>query len=381
MKTCGVTLNLLGPELGQTLAGVFALDGNAFIAGVAYHDGLVAVLIVLIAGFSGAVGQSIVLFANRVKPGRFFFSLLVDAVLFTFGYAFLVLSTWVVCRLPGTPHFSFRTLALVFGLSYAPLLFSFLGALPYLGSSLLRILRVWHLLAMVVGVAAVGSVDVFRAATYVLLGWFVMTFAQRSFGKPITDLGVSAARCRRRGPHGRRRRYRDRHRFGRRQQSRASRARGACNPKARSIRDAGSRSSAWAALAVFTVIVALALDPVRESVFGWQEHLPRILQLPFDLLWLVLIAVIVSAFMAPFETLGWWAGWFGDKIDTSDEANPPERQKSGFWSRTLSAVSRRHRPIQRKVHAGYRDVSRRARAGASRQRAPGARRNGVLGAQ
>ena len=247
MKTCGVTLNLLGPELGQTLAGVFALDGNAFIAGVAYHDGLVAVLIVLIAGFSGAVGQSIVLFANRVKPGRFFFSLLVDAVLFTFGYAFLVLSTWVVCRLPGTPHFSFRTLALVFGLSYAPLLFSFLGALPYLGSSLLRILRVWHLLAMVVGVAAVGSVDVFRAATYVLLGWFVMTFAQRSFGKPITDLGVRLLDAVAGRPHRRRCGYRDRHRFGRRQQSRASRARGGQAQRRAASRDAGSRSSASAA--------------------------------------------------------------------------------------------------------------------------------------
>ena len=327
MKTCGVTLNLLGPELGQTLAGVFALDGNAFIAGVAYHDGLVAVLIVLIAGFSGAVGQSIVLFANRVKPGRFFFSLLVDAVLFTFGYAFLVLSTWVVCRLPGTPHFSFRTLALVFGLSYAPLLFSFLGALPYLGSSLLRILRVWHLLAMVVGVAAVGSVDVFRAATYVLLGWFVMTFAQRSFGKPITDLGVRLLDA----VAGVRMVDDGDIEIGIVSVGGSNRA----HPERVAVQPKGAQHPRrWltlvglGGLAVFTVIVALALDPVRESVFGWQEHLPRILQLPFDLLWLVLIAVIVSAFMAPFETLGWWAGWFGDKIDTSDEANPPSGKKA-----------------------------------------------------
>ena len=334
MKTSGVTLNLLAPELGQTLAGVFALDGNAFIAGAAYHDGLVAVLIVLIAGFSGAVGQSIVLFANRVKPGRFFFSLLADAVLFTFGYAFLVLSTWVVCRLPGTPHFGFRTLAIVFGLSYAPLLFSFLGALPYLGSSLTRILRVWHLLAMVVGVAAIGRVDVFSAATYVLLGWFVMTFAQRSFGKPITNLGVklldAVAGVRvvddasiDIGTVS----------VGGSNRSRAERV--AVKPKGAQHPALWLSVVGLGAVALLTVIVAMALDPVRESVFGWQQHLPQLLQLPFDLLWLVFIAVIVSAFMAPFETLGWWAGWFGDEIDTSDEANPPSDGKAAGISRYI----------------------------------------------
>jgi hypothetical protein len=334
VKTCGVTLNLLAPELGQTLAGVFALNGNAFVAGAAYHDGLVAVLIVLIAGFSGAVGQSIVLFANRVKPGRFFFSLLVDAVLFTFGYAFLVLSTWVVCRLPGTPHFGFRTLAVAFGLSYAPLLFSFLGALPYLGSSLMRILRVWHLLAMVVGVAAIGRVDVFSAATYVLLGWFVMTFAQRSFGKPITNLGVKLLDAV----------------AGVRVVDDASIEVGTVSaggskhtPSQRvAVKPKGAQHpTLWlsivglGAVAFLTVIVAMALDPVRETVFGWQQHLPQVLQLPFDLLWLVFIAVIVSAFMAPFETLGWWAGWFGDEIDTSDEANPQTAGKNDGVSRYI----------------------------------------------
>jgi hypothetical protein len=335
VKTWRVTLNLLAPELGQTLAGVFALDGNAFIKGAAYHDGLVAVLIVLIAGFSGAVGQSIVLFANRVQPARFFFSLLVDAVLFTFGYAFLVLSTWVVCRLPGTPHFSFRTLALVFGLSYAPLLFSFLCALPYLGSGLLRVLRIWHLLAMVVGVAAVGSVNVFVASTYVLLGWFVMTFAQRSFGKPIANLGVklldavagvrviddASIEIGTVSVGGR---------------NHAHTERVAVQPKGAQHPGLWLTVVGLGAIVLLTLIVALALDPVRNAVFGWQEHLPVVLRLPFDLLWLVFIAFIVSAFMAPFETLGWWAGWFGDKIDTSDEGNPPnESALSAGFSRYI----------------------------------------------
>jgi hypothetical protein len=335
VKTGRVTLSPLAPEFGQTLAGVFSLDGSAFVAAASLQrEGWIAIAVVLVAGFSEAVGQSIVLFANRVKPGRFVLSLLVDALLFTFGYAFLVLSTWVVTRLPGAPHFDVRTLFLVFALSYAPLLFSFLGALPYLGSSLLRILRVWHLLAMVVGVAAVGRVDVFASATYVGLGWLVMVLAQRSFGKPITSLGarlldavagvrvvddaqiqigtVSAGGGRGKEP-----------------------ARMAVLPKG------AQHPNRWLALvglggvALLAVIVALALNPVRETIFGWQQHLPAVVQLPFDLLWLALIAIVVSAFMAPLETLGWWAGWFGDRIDTSDEANPPGKHGAKGVARFL----------------------------------------------
>jgi hypothetical protein len=334
VKTVRVTLNLLAPELGQTLAGVFALDGNAFVSAVLErHSVWVAIAIVLIAGFSGAVGQCIVLFANKVQPARFFFSLCVDALLFGFGYVFLVLSTWAVCRLPGTPHFSIQTLGLAFGLSYAPLLFSFLGALPYLGSSILRALRVWHLLAMVVGVAAVGHTDVFAAATYVWLGWIVMSLAQRSFGKPIVSLGtklldavagvqvVDDAQI-------------DIGSVSVGGGGRATPPRMEVKPKGEQHPRRWLTIAGICGLGVFALIIALALDPVRQSIFGWQDHLPRVYRLPFDLLWLVVIAVVVSAFMAPLETLGWWAGWFGDKIDTSDEANPPNAKH------TASSVSR-----------------------------------------
>jgi hypothetical protein len=322
VKTARVTLNLLAPQLGQTLAGVFALDGNAFIDGVSIHrDTWVSLIVVLIAGFSGAIGQSIVLFANRVQPARFFFSLLVDALLFTFGYGFLVLSTWAVCLLPGTPHFNIHTLAIVFGLSYVPLLFSFLGALPYLGSSLLRILRIWHLLAMVVGVAAVGRVDVFSGATYVWLGWVVMVLAQRSFGKPIIALGTrlvdAVAGVRMNDDADIEIGYTSAGGGGRERPPRlAVEPKGTQHPT-RSVALVG-----LAGIVVLTLIVAFALDPVRHTMFGWQEHLPRLLRLPFDLLWIGVIAIVVSAFMAPLETLGWWAGWFGDKIDTSEDANP-----------------------------------------------------------
>ena len=329
-----VRVEVVVPELWHALGGVMQLRGDAYAGAVASRPGfLVALAIVLAAGLSEALGQSIVLFANRVKPARFVFSLFVDAVLFAFGYGFLVLSTWAVTRLPHAAHISLQALLVVFAMSYAPMLFAFLTALPYLGSGLMRVLRVWHLLAMVVGVAAVGAIDVFAAATYVWLGWIVMVLAQHSFGKPIVSLGtrlldavagvnviddasVAIGQAQRGG--------------GRQPKT----AQPAVEPRAT------KHPKRWIALVglggmlLLAVVVALALEPVRQSIFGWQRHLPEIVQLPFDLLWLGVIAIVVAGFMAPLETLGWWAGWYGDEIDTS-EVTRPSRHAAG-----AAAVSR-----------------------------------------
>jgi hypothetical protein len=128
----------------EVLGYVFALNAEAFRIAVTVPFGLkFALLIVLLAGLSQGIGQSIILFINQVKPARFVFSLLINAVLFTFGFLALVLSTWLITLLPWSVHISFPALVTVLGLALAPLLFAFLGALPYLGVPILRVLGIW----------------------------------------------------------------------------------------------------------------------------------------------------------------------------------------------------------------------------------------------
>ena len=55
-----------------------------------------ALYIVLLAGLSQAIGQSIILFANRVKPIRFLLSLVIASILFLISYFFWATSTWAV---------------------------------------------------------------------------------------------------------------------------------------------------------------------------------------------------------------------------------------------------------------------------------------------
>ena len=63
------------------------------------------------------------------------------------------------------------------------------------------------------------------------------------------------------------------------------------------------------------LLVAILLRPIRDSLFGWHESLPRLLRRTFDLVWIGVISVVFAGLLAPLETLGWWAGWYGDELD------------------------------------------------------------------
>src|SRR2546430_17445506 len=58
--------------------GAMRLDPAAFKAVEPAGTGLLITAIVFLAGVSETIGQSVVLFANRVKPGRFALSLLLN---------------------------------------------------------------------------------------------------------------------------------------------------------------------------------------------------------------------------------------------------------------------------------------------------------------
>lgn len=371
----------VAPDLWTVLRGVLTLDGQAFVAGLHLKDAsLVALLVVLIAALSVAIGQIVVLFANRVKPARFALSLLVSALLFAFSYAFLALSTWAFSLLDKDVHLSLPALMIVLAFGYAPLAFSFLEALAYLGIGIGWLLRTWSLLAMVVGVAAVGALSIPLAAALVTVGWFVLVTAQATIGRPIAQLGerimdwvsgvsfqvdesrafeaVLAAQesvtvdsegqgavttsvavaAEVRTPAG--------------TEVRAAQAevRETATATAEPVTPLSETVVVMAAGAlprshwqtslfglaltvILAVVVSAALGPLRGMLFGWAAHVPAVLRLPLDLAWLAVIAVIVAGLIAPLQSLGWWAGWYGDQIKPAP--GPPAK-----GGRARSAVSR-----------------------------------------
>ncbi|MGC8713152.1 MAG: hypothetical protein ACP5RH_12245 [Leptodesmis sp.] len=360
-------------RFGELVGGAFGLQRGAFRLIDTLPDGLtLALLVVFLAGLSLAVGQSIILFINRVKPLRFFFSLVLNAILFAFGFLFLALSTWLICLFPDSVHISFPSLVKVLGLGYAPLLFSFLGALPYAGYPILNLLSVWNLLAMVVGFGAIAHIGIGFAFGYVAIGWFVKQVLENTIGQPIARLGKQLAdRVAGVVLADDRRELADLVLAGR--PSRAADPIGVTQhtsqPEVRELVYAAGRgdrgatqavtqavvnpSSPTAALrvtatttdltdplvqfeqktsgipaqlklmlallgmVVLFVLIAILLRPIKDSIFGWYKELPGLFQWIFDLGWIAVIAIVFAGILAPLETLGWWAGWFGDGLDTS----------------------------------------------------------------
>ena len=343
----------VAPDLWTLLRGVLTLDGQAFVAGVHLKDApLVALLVALIAAFSVALGQIVVLFANRIKPARFVLSLLVSALLFAFTFAFLALSTWALTLVNKNIHLPLPTLVVVLAFSYAPMAFSFLEALPYLGVGIGWMLRTWNLLAMVVGVAAVGALSVAAAAALVAVGWIVLVTAQQTIGRPIAQLGsrmmdwVSGVRF----EMDEERAFETALEATLTQSVDAESEDGSvpvndranaagANDELRHVASAAAApvtpisEVAFAATSglrppshwqttligltltvILTVLVSVALGPLRSMLFSWDVHVPVALRLPLDLCWLVVIAIIVAGLVAPLQALGWWAGWYGDQI-------------------------------------------------------------------
>jgi hypothetical protein len=153
---------------------------------------LTALLIAVISGFSQAIGQGIVLFINRVKPIRFILSLLLAAILEAFSYIFWAFSTWliIIVLLGISPSLTtLLTVTRTLGLAYAPLLFSFLVALPYLGVPISVILSIWSFLAFLVGLIITLGLTLWQAFWGAALGWAVFQISQRTIGRPLASLG------------------------------------------------------------------------------------------------------------------------------------------------------------------------------------------------
>ena len=280
---------------------------------------IVALLIVLFAGISEAIGQSVVLFANRVAPARFIVSLALNALLVAAGFLSLVICTWASFFLAGSHPIALGALTIAVGLSYSPLMFSFLSALPYAGNAVLWALRIAQLIAMVTGVAAAAHITPWISAAHVAAGWAVKLGLRQAFNKPFNALqsllGNAAAGKTLLGESAAVRRVaRD---LIRPSSTSADRGKPATTHRAGQPVFAGIIGTILAVVAIF-----VALTPLRIAVAHTFASLAFV-RAGFDIIWVAVTAVVIAAFLAPLETLGWWAGWYGDAVDHGHASATP----------------------------------------------------------
>lgn len=186
-----LNMDILSAEFWQLVRGAIALHPEAFKVMTRLPEAnSIAITVLLLAGVSQAIGQSIILFVNRVKPIRFLLSILMSGFLFVFSYGFWIWSTWLIYKILFQTTIDYPSVYHVLGLAAAPQIFSFLIALPYFGVPLQILLSLWSLLAFVNGFAAIASTGLWGAFWCGVLGWFVLQVLQRTIGRPIAALGT-----------------------------------------------------------------------------------------------------------------------------------------------------------------------------------------------
>ena len=168
-------LNSIGSiitALFQVIGGVLRLDPEVYRVVMAHPYGTrFAVLILFLAGLSSTLGQSVVLFANRVKLRRFLFSLVMFAISVVVSAFLWAVAIWLLVNWLTDNTWLLIDVWTGVALSYAPLVFGFLILLPYLGRIIDDILRVWVLLAMLTGSLAFYPENLGGVVLAGILGW------------------------------------------------------------------------------------------------------------------------------------------------------------------------------------------------------------------
>ena len=166
--------------INQLVSGALRLEPAAFQAALTQPGGQsVTMVLLFLAGLSATVGQSVILFANRVSRRRFAVSLVTFAAMLVFSVIVWVASIWLLANLLFDQQRPFNTVLIIVALCYAPLLYGFLVLLPYLGNILAVILRIWIFLATIAAVAAVYEFNLWAAAACCILGWLLLELASR----------------------------------------------------------------------------------------------------------------------------------------------------------------------------------------------------------
>ncbi len=144
--------------------------------------------VVFLAGASTLLGQSVVLFVNRVRRGRFVMSLVLNGIIYIVSYFVWGVTIALIGLLifPSSPDGG--AIVRMVGLSTAPLIFGFFILIPWMGPFIGKLLNIWGFLILVSVVEFGFEVGLWRALIVVGIGWLLMTLLTNFIGKPIIAL-------------------------------------------------------------------------------------------------------------------------------------------------------------------------------------------------
>ena len=144
--------------------------------------------IVFLAGASTLLGESAILFINRVRRGRFFLSLVTNGVVFMISYAVWGLTISIVGRVMFQVNPPWGEVVRMVGLSTAPLVFGCLVLIPWMGTFISKVLSIWSVLILIGIVQFEFRIGFGGAVVCVVLGWLLSLLFTNTIGGPVVKL-------------------------------------------------------------------------------------------------------------------------------------------------------------------------------------------------
>lgn len=182
-------------SVGRALWGVWTLDAeNTRWLADDPNASWVAVTVAILAGASTLLGNSVVLFLNRVRGVRFTLSLLFNGLGFVVLYAVQALIIAVVGYLVTGQRLDVGMSTWAVLLATAPLVFGFFELIPYLGPGIARILQAWGLIALWAIVEVLYQVSHWTALLIVGVGWGAMQLVSWLLSRPLAVMGQAVWR-------------------------------------------------------------------------------------------------------------------------------------------------------------------------------------------
>jgi hypothetical protein len=164
-----------------------AENGLQLLLSAPNRDMLTLQLVAMV-GLSAAIGQSVVLFANRVKPLRFVVSVLTAVLIYVVSFLLWVTIVWGLINWGAGITVVWPSLAGAVAVSYIPLLLAFLGFLPYAGQPILRLLYVISLYFLVLMLHRVLKVDMLQTLLFTAAGLAAVLLLEATIGRPLVRL-------------------------------------------------------------------------------------------------------------------------------------------------------------------------------------------------
>jgi len=149
------------------------------------HPGLLALAVAMLAGISQLVGDSVILFVNRVRPGPFFAALGLNGLLFALGLAAEGVVIWLMAQYVfGASEILWMGVLVAF-LGSAPLVFGFFIMAATLGPPVGQLLRIWSWLITLLAVRDGFGLALWQALVCMALARLLVWLINVAFGRPL----------------------------------------------------------------------------------------------------------------------------------------------------------------------------------------------------